>query len=391
MGEGTIGRRNVKRKTVDYSNTIKKSNEFSMAKLNQGLTLNQMQLLAFAIFSTQRNGETMFRKHEFQEKFEIGQYRTEHAYEDSQEISALQFSTQDFKNNKFSFTNVFNSIKYENGLFDFRWNKDMLPHILELKNKYVITDLTITSKFKSGFSWVLYDYLKAHYGYWNKKVTKDEMMKLFSVENKKSYQANTSRFKQSVLNVAVRELNKYTELEVWYTDEKVGNKITGFTLHWYTGKRVARVTDTHASILRTIHNEVENKIIDYLEVKVWYTVEMVGYYSTGFTLHWSTGKRVARVTDKQASLIRTIHDEVEKKMFDYLSLENMEDLKLARNNILKIKEINNQVNDQLTSEEAKGLIWDLKVAYQKLEDLLIKDGREDAGILKFNWLEDLDN
>src|SRR5690625_6644884 len=53
------------------------------------------------------------------------------------------------------------------------------------------------------------------------------------------------------------------------------------------------------------------------------------------------------------SLIRTIHDEVEKKMFDYLSLENMEDLKLARNNILKIKEINNQVNDQLTSEEAK--------------------------------------
>src|SRR5690625_5190357 len=337
MGEGTIGRRNVKRKTVDYSNTIKKSNEFSMAKLNQGLTLNQMQLLAFAIFSTQRNGETMFRKHEFQEKFEIGQYRTEHVYEDSQEISALQFSTQDFKNNKFSFTNVFNSIKYENGLFDFRWNKDMLPHILELKNKYVITDLTITSKFKSGFSWVLYDYLKAHYGYWNKKVTKDEMMKLFSVENKKSYQANTSRFKQSVLNVAVRELNKYTELEVWYTDEKVGNKITGFTLHW------------------------------------------------------STGKRVARVTDKQASLIRTIHDEVEKKMFDYLSLENMEDLKLARNNILKIKEINNQVNDQLTSEEAKGLIWDLKVAYQKLEDLLIKDGREDAGILKFNWLEDLDN
>src|SRR5690625_6709337 len=71
-------------------------------------------------------------------------------------------------------------------------------YILELKNKYVITDLTITSKFKSGFSWVLYDYLKAHYGYWNKKVTKDEMMKLFSVENNKSYQANTSRFKQSV-------------------------------------------------------------------------------------------------------------------------------------------------------------------------------------------------
>ena len=61
----------------------------------------------------------------------------------------------------------------------------MIPHILELKEKYVATDLTITSKFKSGFSWILYDYLKAHYGYWHKPITKDELMKLFCVEEKK--------------------------------------------------------------------------------------------------------------------------------------------------------------------------------------------------------------
>ena len=49
-----------------YTNTIKRSNDISMAKLNQNLTLNQIQLLAYAIFSTQQNGETQFRKYEFQ-------------------------------------------------------------------------------------------------------------------------------------------------------------------------------------------------------------------------------------------------------------------------------------------------------------------------------------
>jgi len=167
-----------------------------------------------------------------------------------------------------------------------------------------------------------------------KKVTKSEIMKLFSVENKKSYQTNTARFKQSVLDIAVKELNKYTELEVWYTEEKSGNKIKGFTLHW------------------------------------------------------SSGKRLAGVTDKQVSLIRMIHDEVEGKIFNYLGLENMKDLKLARINILKVKEINEQVNEQLTSDQAKDLIWDLKIAYKQLENLLKKDSQKEDDLLKFNWLED---
>ena len=52
----------------------------------------------------------------------------------------------------------------------------MIPHILELKEKFIVTDLTITSQFKSGFSWTLYDYIKAHYGYWHKPLSKNALM-----------------------------------------------------------------------------------------------------------------------------------------------------------------------------------------------------------------------
>src|SRR5699024_10028324 len=220
----------------------------------------------------------------------------------------------------------------ESGVFEFEWNKRMLPHILELKEKYVLTDLTITSKFKSGFSWILYDYLKAHYGYWNKELSKESLMKLFAVEDRKTYKKSTSEFKRGVLNVAINEINEFTELEVWYTEEKVGNKIMNFKLYW------------------------------------------------------STGKREAGATKKQLTLLREIHDEVERNLFDYFALKNTDSLEMARNNIMKIKEINKQVNDKLTSERAKDLIWEAKLLYKQLQNLLEKDENKRDTSVYFNWL-----
>ena len=42
-----VGRMNDKELLISNANSIKKSNELSTAKLNEGLTLNQMQLLAY--------------------------------------------------------------------------------------------------------------------------------------------------------------------------------------------------------------------------------------------------------------------------------------------------------------------------------------------------------
>src|SRR5699024_8711985 len=207
----------------------------------------------------------------------------------------------------------FGSIKYKGGVFNFKWNEEFIPHILELKEKYVTTDLTITSKFKSSFSWILYDYLKARYGYWKIELSKSACMRLFGVENKKTYRNNTGRFKVSVLDTAIKEINYFTELEVWYTEKKEGRSIAGFELHW------------------------------------------------------STGKREVKASDKQVALLRNIHDEIDKRMFDYISIEDTNSLEIARKNIIKIKEINEQVNERLTSEKAKELIWEAKMLSEQLQ------------------------
>jgi plasmid replication initiation protein len=260
-------RKNEKKALTNYENSIKKSNELSMAKLNQGLTLNQMQLLAYAIYSTQQDGKTEFNKAAFEEKFGIEKYQTRHAKEDAQRLLDLKFSIEDLENNYFEYYNVFQSIKYDNGLFRFKWTEDMVPHILELKEKYITTDLTITSQFKSGFSWTLYEYLKAHYGYWHKPISKEALMRLFGVENKKTYQNNTGRFKNTVLDVAIAEINQYTELNVWYVEEKQGRTIVGFDLQWSTGEKLDGATKKQIKELKTILNAIHEDMFKYINLQ----------------------------------------------------------------------------------------------------------------------------
>jgi plasmid replication initiation protein len=262
-----LARKNDKKQVVSYENSIKKSNEFSMAKLSQGLTLNQMQLLAYAIYSTQQDGKTEFHKADFEKKFALSRYLTEDAYKDSERILSLKVSTEDLENAKFKFWNIFSSMEYDTGLFQFEWNPKMIPHILELKEKYITTDLTITSQFKSGFSWTLYDYIKAHYGYWHKPISKEALMKLFGVEDRKTYLKSTAQFKRGVLDVAINELNKYTEFEVWYVEEKQGRSIVGFDLHWSTGEKVASATKKQIKELKTILNAIHEDMFNYINLR----------------------------------------------------------------------------------------------------------------------------
>lgn len=259
-------KRNEKKVVVDFENSIKKSKNFSLAKLNHGLTLNQMQLLAYAIYSTQQNGVTEFHKADFEKKFDVDRYPTKHAKDDSEKLMDLKVSTEDLANDKFKFWNVFIGMEYNKGLFQFEWHSKMIPHILEIRDKYVLTDLTITSKFKSNFSWILYDWLKAHYGYFHKPMTKDETMNLFNVEKVNSYQNNTGLLKKKVLDVAINEINKYTEYEVYYKEEKKGRTIVGFDFHWSNGDKIYAASDKQIKELKTVIDSIFMDMINYLSL-----------------------------------------------------------------------------------------------------------------------------
>lgn len=327
-----MSRKNGKDSLNDFHNSIKKSNELSVAKMNQELSLNQMQLFAFAIFSTQQDGKTEFRKHEFEKKFGISQLRPTDAMDDAYSLLDLKIELREIDKEKSRGYNVFTYYEYDKGLFTFNWNEVFLPHISELKEKYIVTDLVIISQFKSGFSWTLYDYLKAHYGNWFKELSKEDLMTMFNVEDRATYQRSTAEFKRGVLDVAVKEINEHTELDVWYTEKKIGNRITGFVIHW------------------------------------------------------STGKQLAGATKKQVKLLQEIHEEVEKSMFDYLQMKNSDPAKPL---IIRIKEINREVKKGLSISKADKYIKESLENYKQLEHLLENDGKKRDTSIYYNWLEEI--
>lgn len=335
-------RKNSKTQLISYENAIKKSNKLSMAKLNRGLSLNQMQLLAFSIYCAQQNGVTEFHKADFEEKFGIARYKTEDAKKDSQRILSLQVGMEDEEDDTFEYWNVFTKMKYSKGLFRFTWAESMIPHILELKEKYyVTTDLTITSKFKSSFSWTLYDYLKAHHGFWYKIISKEDMMKLFGVQEVKSYKSNTGVFKGRVLDVAIKEINEYTELHVSYKDEKEGRSIRGFRLDW------------------------------------------------------SQGTNVTSATKKQIKEIEGIIDIVFDDMFQYVNIDDKNDRQRAINLMREIEEMRVFTNEDIgiTGAKASSLIQKAVFNFKELNRLLEKNNQPVSTESKkrvefYNWLED---
>ncbi|MCQ6275428.1 replication initiation protein [Bacillus sp. V3B] len=327
-------RKNLKEKNINAENSIKKSNELSMAKLNHGLRLNQMQLLAFAIFCTQKNGVTEFHKVDFEKQFGLTKYNTIDAKKDSDKVTSVKVSTEDLENEKFRFWNVFLGVEYDNGKFTFEWSPKMLPHILELKEKYVSIDLTVTAKFKSGFSWILYDYLKAHYGYWHKPISKEGLMNLFGVDEKKTYQQNTGEFKRGVLDVAISEINEHTELEVRYKEEKRGRAIVGFDLIW------------------------------------------------------SNGKTVKSATKKQIKELGAILDVVFEDIFKFVNLRDDDNRQQAINMVKKMEEMKGNIEEPIciTYEQADALLQQARWHLIELNRLLEEDGKPKLPF--YDWLED---
>lgn len=262
-----MARKNDKEQLINYENSIQKSNDFSFSKLSNKLTLNQMQLLAYAIFSTQKNGKTKFIKADFEKKFGMARYNTSYAYRDSERLLDLKVSLLDKEKNRFKHWNVFTDMEYSDGLFVFNWHNEILPYILNLKERFTSIDLTIVDKFKSEFSWMLYDHLKSLYGYWNISFTKDEILELFKVQDRKTYQKHTGVFKQMVLNVAIEEINEHTELDVRYEEKKQGRSIVGFVVKWSTGKTIASATTSQISALRPIVEVITDDMFKYTNLK----------------------------------------------------------------------------------------------------------------------------
>lgn len=132
-------------------------------------------------------------------------------------------------------------INSKSGVIKIRLDEDMKPYLLQLKENFTQYELIYTLYFKSKYTIRLYELVKSiHYQEleeYRRVLTLDELRKALGGENYTEYRD----FKRRVLDVAVKEINEYSDKEVSYTTIKKGKSVTAIELVIKTKSIVERM------------------------------------------------------------------------------------------------------------------------------------------------------
>lgn len=124
--------------------------------------------------------------------------------------------------------NWFSFFDYEDGLITCRFDKKLKPYLLDIKGRWVLSDIRHILPMKSSYSKRIYLMLKEYAKFGVRKFEVVELQDVLKVP--KSFMVY-SEFKKKVLLRAVADINKFTDLEIELAEKKSGRKVKWITFH----------------------------------------------------------------------------------------------------------------------------------------------------------------
>lgn len=116
-------------------------------------------------------------------------------------------------------------INKNSGTIKIRLDEDMKPFLLNLRKNFTSYELIFTLRFKSKYTIRLYELIKSiHYKEneeYERIFTLDELKRIMGAETYTTYQT----FKTRALNIAVREINQYSDTALQYVPLKKGKAV----------------------------------------------------------------------------------------------------------------------------------------------------------------------
>lgn len=111
------------------------------------------------------------------------------------------------------------------GIVEIRLDKDMKPYLLQLRESFTNYELIYTLRFRSKYSIRLYELIRSFQYHdleeYSHEFTVEQLKGLLDGEEYKAYRD----FKRRVLNMAVNEVNLYSDRYISYTEHKRGRKV----------------------------------------------------------------------------------------------------------------------------------------------------------------------
>lgn len=174
--------------------------------------------------------DKVFQKYEISidEYCEICGVDRNHFYTDAKKmLSELDKKSVWIKKNDKIF--IFRWFQYaeisEKGVMSVMLHNEMSEHLLGL-DKYNAMPFYSKLYLKSKHSKRLYEWLKSYLYAREKEIDVEDLKFILTAEGYKNF----NMFRQRVLDKAVKEINEYSDIEVIYTEEKSGRKVS--TIHF---------------------------------------------------------------------------------------------------------------------------------------------------------------
>ena len=146
----------------------------------------------------------------------------------------------------------FSYFKYDNGTITCRFDKALKPYLIELKERFVVSDIKHILPMKSSYSKRIYLLLKEYSKIGHRTFQTESLQDILKVP--KSFKVY-SEFKKKVLKRAETDINKFTDLEVKLSETRRNRKIVNIT---YT---IRKNTTDLRTFIQVIREHYTNKVL----------------------------------------------------------------------------------------------------------------------------------
>lgn len=180
------------------------------------------------------------------------------------------------KNPKLYIFNWFHHIQYEpgKGMISMQFHESLEPYLLNLQEKYTKYRLGYVMNFKYEHSFRIYELMKEYEKIGERTLPLDELKNMLFTQKDNSYQ-KYSHFKARVINKALEEINKFSDLNVTLIkEEKQGKKVIGLVFEiraskvklpideWQEAEEIMKLTKAELQRL------LKNIILKYYKIEL---------------------------------------------------------------------------------------------------------------------------
>ena len=148
--------------------------------------------------------------------------------------------------------NWFSYFEYTNGIITCRFDKALKPYLLELKERFIVSDIKHLLPMKSTYSKRMYLLLKEYSKIGHRSFNVEKLREVLQTPKSLNLYSN---FRTKVLKRAETDINKFTDLEIKFSEKKRGRKIVEIT---YT---IRKNTTDLKTFIQIIRENYTNKVL----------------------------------------------------------------------------------------------------------------------------------